>query len=322
MFITINGGADSQFELLGYLLCPGAYYAIGRSIVRKKKRDSEIITFLMLLVIVSCTYLYISIAKDIQMVGLINPMRSITTDGEKSMGAATLLGVTASLGFAGISYPIVCGKTMKSFRSYVFILLLILSILSVVHLINRTGIVVVAIAGLCTTLYAVNGQYKKLLPILTIFVVTYIVLFYTGILGNEVLDAYEDRSLNEENTGTANGRFDRWIDAFSFMIQYPLGWSTQRFSLYCHSLWFDVARVSGIIPFAALLVPTYKVVINSIKMVKVKNDKIVGTLLGFIVCTILSAAMEPIMEGASTYFYTMCLIWGIQNEYMQQISKL
>lgn len=319
--IVFNGVVYSVFELLGYIFCPLSYYFIGKAIYRRKTTNSEIITFLLLLVAISCVYLYYISIIDIQKVGLINPMRMIGTDGKNTSAVATLLGVIASLGFAGFSYPIVCDKPWKSFRANLFLLLLIFSLLTVIHLINRTGIVVVAVVGILTTLYSINGRYKKIVPLLLLFVSIYLILSYTGILGNEVLDAYENRNLDEDNAYSANGRFNRWVEALTYMLEYPMGWSNQPFSLYCHNLWFDVARMGGILPFIILTILTLKVLSKTIQIISIRNNKEVGTILGFIVCTFLSASVEPIMEGASTYFCTMCLIWGLQSELLAQKSK-
>ena len=319
----INSTVSTNFENIGYLVCPLAFYVFGKRIVQVTESNRQLLSLLLLIVFLSSVDLYILIIRDVQEFGLINVYRSIGGEGsDNSVATATLLGLVASLGFGGLSYCLMETKPLRSWISWIFIFCTILSLLSVIHLLNRTGIVVCASVVICVLLYKVNGSIKQVIPALIFLLVIYLILSQLGIINNEVLDAYEARNLGEEGTGSANGRFDRWIDACTLMFQHPTGWSKMQGALYCHSLWFDVARVTGILPFSLLLYMSFKGALFTKRLIAYKSNIVVGVFLGFTVCMYLSAAMEPVLEGASSYFYLMCLFWGLQNEYYNNYNRI
>ena len=318
----INGSIDSMFETIGIILSPLAFYIFGKIVIQRTESNQQLISFILFVLFFSCINLYLLILEDIQISGLINVYRRIGEKGsDNSVAVATLLGMVASLGLGGFSYCIMEQKPLWSLESWIYFSCTILSLLSVIHLINRTGIVVCAIIIICVILYKIRGNLIKILPILLLLLIFYLLLLRLGIVNNEVLDAYEARNLDEKGTGSANGRFDRWIDACTLMFQYPFGWSKMNGALYCHSLWFDTARVSGIIPFFTMLYITIKGAAFTKRLIEYKGNILVGVFLGYTVCMYLSASMEPVLEGASSYFYLMCLFWGLQNEYYNNYNR-
>lgn len=318
-----NGTVSTNFENIGYLFCPLAFYIFGKRIIQVTESNRQLMSLLLLIVFLSCVDLYVLIIKDVQDFGLINVYRIIGGEGsDNSVAAATLLGLSASLGFGGLSYCLMEAKPLRSWISWIFIICTILSLLSVIHLLNRTGIVVCASIVICVLLYKVNGSIKQVIPALITLLIIYFILTQLGIINNEVFDAYEVRNLGEEGTRSANGRFERWIDACTLMFQHPIGWSKMQGALYCHSLWFDIARVTGILPFSIMLYISFKGALLTKRLITYKSNIVVGVFLGFSVCMYLSAAMEPVLEGASSYFYLICLFWGMQNEYYNNYNRI
>lgn len=318
--VLLNHVTTTFSELVGLLFAPAAYYLLGQSIVSKRKRDSEISSFLLLIVLSTCSYLYVSSIIDIRATGLINPLRDLSEGTGESFGAATLLGVLASIGFAGVSYNICNHRIISSLKSVLFLACSLLSLITVIHLLNRTGLVVLAVTVIIVSLYAQEFKIRKIIPALFCLIVIFAILYYLGYFQNEIVDAYIQRGSEEGNLETANGRFDRWWAACHYMFEYPFGWSTEPFAKYCHSLWFDTARVAGLVPFTVLVIITVCVFRSFIKMIRIKRNTSIGLFLGFNVCMLLSASMEPILEGASTYFCLLALLWGMQNRYIQSIQ--
>lgn len=56
------------------------------------------------------------------------------------------------------------------------------------------------------------------------------------------------------------------------------------------------------------------------RLFKMEGNPLVGFIVGLNVCMFLSAFMEPVLEGVSTYFYLMCMMWGIQRTYYERIE--
>lgn len=322
LVLFINNSYQSLFEVLGYMLGPLTFYLFGKHIIKNSRTDSQIISFILVVVICSCLGLYILTIHDINEFGLINVYRTIGGEDSTSSATATLLGLVASVGFGGVAYPLISKYPIKSIKSVLFIACVVLSLLSVIHLINRTGIVVLCVAIIVVTFYKVEGNYKKILPVIMIVLGLYFLLVFLGVINNEVLEAYEARNIGEENINTANGRTERWLQAIPLMFQHPFGWSSLTNAKYCHSLWFDTARTAGIIPFFLIVIIGYISIKRTIRLFKIRDNIVVGMLLSFFVCMFISASMEPVLEGASSYFYLMCLFWGMQTEYYNNYIRL
>lgn len=328
MIWMVSGATHSMFESVSYLICPMAYYIVGKRSVLRSVSTSDIVSFILCTTLVSSLLLYVLTVKDIAMYGLVTGERSFTiledTTGNGGL-SATLYGMVASLGIAGLSYPVLYGLR-KNIQSWLFLLCGICSLLVVLHLINRTGLVLLAVVLILSILYRTQAKQSTIVVTLFCIVVIYILLHSIGFTNTELFDAYATREEEEDyGAATAGGRTERWLWALEYLLSHPFGWyfdySNQELG-YAHNLWLDVARCTGIVPFVFLVGITIQQLIKTIHIFRIKNKPFCGFLATITIVFLLQAGVEPTMEGMSTYFYLICMLWGIQTAYSHKMEKI
>ncbi len=304
-----------EIRILVYLLCPGAFYVFGRYLSQKLSYKG-IIDFILLTILLFGLRTYLATIVDVSETGIINPIRTMNRSGSGDGDmAATLFGLNVSLGFVGLSAYFVKPK-VKVPLYFTLLVSFCLSTLTVVHLINRTGLILIV---LCTTAVLMYYSVRKAAKIFAIVGVALILAFiFIPALQSiyaDINEAYSLREINEAGEAhTFGDRLWRWEDAIKRIFTDPLGWDGRAQYNYAHNLWLDVARQTGIIPFILLLVST---ILGSKKILflarRHKADSLVALLGGIMVVMLISAFMEPVMEGFDLYFYLMCLFWGIAS---------
>ena len=89
------------------------------------------------------------------------------------------------------------------------------------------------------------------------------------------------------------------------------------------SMWLDVGRVSGIIPFCLLLVYSIKSFANV--TVIWKNTKILPSLryllLFLYIGAYVNCSVEPIWEGALNFFLALCVVDGMVSAMMRRLEN-
>lgn len=312
----VNGAIHSNFELLGMLLCPLTYYLMGCSVVRTSHSDNEILWIILLTIISSNLILWENIIADVSENGLINVSRIIATD-DGSVLSATLQSMTASLGTACVVCAISYGVRKKA----VFIISILaaaLSLFCIIHLVTRTGLIVFAVVVFVALMYNYREQWWKILLTAVFVAVVFVLVAQLGGFYFDALDAYAER--NEDSSIASGGlRTIIWKNALNDFVTHPFGWSN-KVSYYAHNLWLDVARCAGILPFFILVAISVRNYQFTYRLFKMEGNPLVGFIVGLNVCMFLSAFMEPVLEGVSTYFYLMCMIWGIQRVYYEHVE--
>lgn len=315
--LYVNRAIHSNFELLGMLLCPPTYYLMGCSVVRTSHSDNEILWIILLTIISSNLILWENIIADVSQNGVINVSRIIATD-DGSVRSATLQSMTASLGAACIACAISYGFRKKA----VFIISILataLSLFCVIHLVTRTGLFVFAAVVFVALIYNYREQWWKILLAAAFVAVAFILVAQLGGFYFDAMEAYAER--NEDTSIVSGGlRTFLWERALMDFVTHPFGWSnTVRY--YAHNLWLDVARCTGMLPFFILVAISVRNYQFTYRLFKMKGNPLVGFIVGLNVCMFLSAFMEPVLEGVSTYFYLMCMMWGIQRIYYERIEE-
>lgn len=311
------GAVNSNFENFAILIGPVAYYLFGYRAMSRFNDEREFEWFFILFVLASNIMLWISNIQDGVNNGLVNISRAIVNEMGEEEHSATLQGLIAAISISCISYPIAKSKYFD-IESVLFIIFSILGIYCTIHLVNRTGLFVFVLVVFAALLYSVRKSGKSLVFFLLFGVSFFYVLNMLGFIQIDVLDAYMAREVDSSTMG-GGLRFDKWTAAFKYLFEYPFGW---RFILkdvgYCHNLWLDVARCGGIIPFVLVLSASIKNYKNTFFLYKQKGLSINGFFVAYSFGLFLAAFVEPVIEAVSTFFFIMCMIWGMQQAYIDR----
>lgn len=308
----------SWANLISYLICPILFYFWGKFVVDKTNGNlNKLITFWCISILLFSVILYISTAQDIILNGFINSSRTFpiwgSVSGAESL-SATLYGLNASLGLVGLPFYFTKCKTRKLIK-YIFLLLSILSLITVIHLINRTGIVILVLCFVTVALYRYNGNIFRLLALCSIIVIISLILVQFQVINQDISDAYIIRDDGVGSINTAGGRLEKWIIGLNNIFKHPFGWEFSSIKYgYAHNLWIDIARIAGIIPFTLFLIVSIFAFNTLRKLLKYREKKITPLILGLNICFFLSSFVEPVIEAMPLYFYLYIMLWGIQQQ--------
>ena len=252
-------------------------------------------------------------------VGVENTTRKLVIEGTVDKNA-TYYGLVGSIGFAGISIFLYQMKLRQHIFIYGLLFVAILSTLSIMHLVNRTGLVIVAATILLLYVYKVLGKKTVSFSGILFLALIAIVVFYVlqGEYMSDIASAYSNRSDSLDGAGR---RSWRWALGLEFLFVHPMGWSTLPGyqELYCHNLWLDVSRSAGFFPFIILIYYSVIDIKHFLAILKDRNKNIVAfILLAYFVVFTLSSFMEPVIDGFVLYFYLYCMIGGCLNQYYKE----
>lgn len=325
LVLLLNTGEFNPHYLL-YLVAPVSFYVFGQYIITKINNQTGILNFLLFVLMFYALQTYIITIEDVNEIGLINPMRVMLREGdEESMVNATQFGCNVSLGLSGLGIFMALKNENNSIRKFLFLGVFLLSLLTVIHLVNRTGIVILVVCTLCSVFYSLKSKQINLNVIWKLLFVAVVGLFVFSISsdnGFDILEAYTNRTSNE-NTSISDygGRSWRWVDAIGRLFTYPFGWANDVKYNYVHNLWLDVAMSAGIIPFLFITIVTIKGMKQLSKLIKNNNDIIVNCILSLSICFFLNSFMEPVIIGFDSFFYLYCMLWGIQKKYLECLKS-
>lgn len=306
----INGYVESGFVLLAHVVSPVAFYCFGRWIVVWYKNINSRILFLSTLILAFLLQLFVLTFQDIMLVGLVNNSRRMLLDAgkEDSTLSATLYGLMSSVGIGAISS--IFTKNIKFlYRLFLFVLSL-LSLLIAIHLVNRTGVVVLAIGILFSFVYSTKMSISRIFPALLAISMLALIVYETGIIGDDLIDAYISRE-NESGVESSNmgGRLELWVTAISNLVIYPFGWHSKDY--FAHNLWLDIARVGGWIPFIMFTKVTISVFKKMKKVMTYRLEAFTVVLFTIMVCMLVNSSVEPVMEASNIYFFLLICFFGM-----------
>ncbi len=317
-YYTANAWANEIIYLLGPLCC----YICGKYFVSKSLNTTWLLWITLIVCLVVTLPMYIQTIRDIMGGEIISYSRQLGSDEDAL--AATLYGLVAAINLSGLGFFILNRKNSNLIFSAAFLVLFICSFLTTIHLINRTGIVITAFA--LVAMITVHGIGSGLKVIIWLSIILLVALFAFGDdwLINS-LDAYDYRN-NVQGNGleSGGGRYERWIDAIEKLLLYPLGWwkDTYTYNDRVHNLWLDVARIAGIIPFTFIITFFVRWINTQIKLLRqYKQNSLVMLLFGVLLCMILAASVEPVIEAKVFYFCLMLFFMGIESEIYNQRKR-
>lgn len=310
-------GFFSDFSTLLALAIPlFPFYCFGSYVQENLKNRQYVLLFILVTVTLYSYEIYSTIIRSIAATGsVINVTREFYFDEDEMRKlTATLVGLGASMGFIGLPMAILL-KDSK-IKRILFLAVFVCSLLTTIHLVNRTGLVVGVVTMVATSLYYYRSNRKYILFAVLFCFVLLLVLSYSGVINQEVIDAYTKR--NEADLSTGGDRTGRWDYAINQLLLHPFGWAEHLGTTvyYIHNMWLDIAKVTGIIPFLLLVTPTFLSMKTLVRLMHKKQDIIVALFISLNTCFFLSCFVEPVYGGLHLFLYVM--VWGMQNQYLKQ----
>ncbi len=323
-FLYLNNFTVGPGYTIYCLFYPSIFYLVGKYL--GNKYDKNIILLFLLIIFVSFEFITLkNILTSVFTGEIIRLDRSIEdiTGFELS---ATLYGVIVSVGLAGI--PMILVKTNNKIESrlkILFFFLGILSLLSVIHLVNRTGIIIL-LADFILLFFLLMKEKKMSFSTFIVLIILIVGVNYWLSNNSIIRDAYLLRE-DASSWTTGGDRISRWVESISCIYKQPWGGGVYEgsFRHYAHNLWLDVLEIGGIVPFIFLVIGTIKAIKLNIVCVSEGQNKSVFfsnymALLGL--TFFLQCFVEPIMEANIIYFCLYTLFWGIISASITKNRKL
>ena len=236
-------GAGSGFVFLSILIAPFAFYKFGCWVMGWLHDDNQRLKFIFITLLCYLSPALLLTIQDMMLVGLVNESRHLLMDigKEDTTLAATLYGLMSSTGIGFVS--IFFAPKMKLWEKLCYSSICIMAVLIAIHLVNRTGLVLLALCVLFAFAYSSRLKFSRLVIMALLMLIVFVVIIKSGLIPQDVLDAYIER----EDSATTNaaeygGRTVLWNDALSKIFTHPFGWKRLK---YAHNLWLDLAAIGG-----------------------------------------------------------------------------
>ena len=286
----------SGFIYLSMIIAPVAYYRFGSWAICWLEDDKKKLQFLFISILLYLIPVLLLTIQDILIVGFVNESRYLLSDigKEESTLSATIYGLMSSAGIAFVS--IIFAESLKLKEKAVFFSLAAIALVIVVHLINRTGIVLLITSIILSFGYSTGMRLSKVVSSLLLLLLVLVIIIKSGLVSQEIIDAYIEReSGTTDNAAELGGRSGKWQAAISDLMSSPLGWKRVG---YVHNLWLDLAAVAGWIATIPFVVATINVLKTTFRMIK-RNV----TPFRLVVVTIIEASL--------LFFVLMMFVWGM-----------
>lgn len=315
IFSSINGVPYQLHALALYGICPIVFYQYGKDIAKRWDSENKHMIFWIIIVFCYCVDIFLICGHNILSTGeLINLRREFSfdkTDAESV--SATLIGLSMDIGMIGLPMSlIVKDKKVK----LAFFILFLGSLIVTLHLLNRTGLVVMVLCAVSLVLFRSRKDRKLLLISIAAILCLALALWYFDVLNKDLIEYYTARN---KDLSTMGDRTGRWASAVSNLLVHPFGWINYENHIrtfYVHNMWLDVARVSGILPFILLVYLGCSSFISSFGYVRKTESQLSYLILALNICFFASCFVEPILGG--THFMLYCLLWGYQETVISQ----
>ena len=319
----INGKNNSYFILFSYIIAPATFYRFGRFLMNIFKKDTVRQLFLITSTILYLIYLFILTIKDIALIGIVNESRILLNNNSMMNSSmhgigATMYGMMSSIGIGCIGT--IFTKKQKLWIKLVYILISILSMLCVIHLVNRTGIIVFIACIVILFFISTKMNITNILKTLLLLLLLWFIIVQSGIINQDILDAYAQRENSEiSNSGELGGRRNLWLLAIYDMFIYPFGWTSPYYN-YAHNLWLDIARVGGLISLIPFIIATLQSLKNLFRLsYKKKLSNFAIIIISINIAMLFSVFVEPVIDGSLLYFCLLMMIWGITTSLVKEI---
>lgn len=245
-----------------------------------------------------------------------------------SYRAATGSGILNTLMVSTIPYTVKFEKRLPV--KLFFIILLVLDIRYMFMLGTRTQFFILLLMTIFATIQFSYSRYGftgviKCIVVITVIIIAAILVYNFNVLSvrdyilkTNLAARYVERASLEKSDSF---RFHSFWRGLRDLFIYPLG--RHRGQIYYHNMWLDVGRVSGIIPFATLLMYSVR---NFKNVIVIWNgEKIIPALRYLLLFAYMGVYanffVEPIWEGGLNLFLAMCVIDGMTNAMTRRIQN-
>lgn len=315
VWVILSGRMQSGFLSISYLITPVAFYRFGQYLMSEFKGETQRYCLILSIGYAYLFNMFVLTVASIATVGIVNNSRVLFgfTMRDESL-AATLYGLMASYGIGCIG--VVFAKDTKVVVRILSLGLVLLSMLTVVHLINRTGVVILACCLMISLALSYRRQKMKTVIVVMLLLLGTFILVNRGLINGDVLDAYARRN-NQKGYDfvTAGGRTELWSDAFKNLCRNPMGWYQKS---YAHNLWLDIAKVGGWISLFPFICTTLLFMKNICLLFKKLHSSFSCSIIVLNISLILAASVEPVIEGSMLFFSILLVLWGMTNSLSKQ----
>lgn len=322
IIITIYGlSINGKGYIIIFSLFPLLFYLTGRYLM--DHWFSQIRILFMLLLVPMAYVVFSGVVTDVMRNGFLNESRDVVVNG--LIFAATLDGVRISLCLAafGMIFAVPKNKVERIYK-YTLLILGALAIFCTIHLLNRTGIIIAIVSCLAVLLANIRTYSFSniIIGVVLLALIGYGV--YPVLLEYKVVDSYKER---EDDFGagynTAGGRTVRWMDAVDKIVKQPMGGGIYKrgYRYYAHNFWLDVAELTGILPFVALMGCTIIGFWKNFQVIRCRKIPLFlrSWLITMNTGFVLACFVEPIMEGLPAYAFLLFFFWGMTSILYEQI---
>lgn len=308
----INGACQGFSSLLVNGLPWFFYYIFGKYIIDIYNEEKSLLNFILYSVLVMSLITQLSIIYKISSTGMIvDPTRNFyylgTAEDELMNSTTALAKISPSL--VGLS-AIFIVKDYK-FQRILFAVICLITLLGSVNTLTRGPIVVCAFTFIIMALVYFRKHTGKLILLFAVVSILLYLLLNSTSFSGDIISGFAGR--NEDGSASTMGdRTFRWASGIHDLFIYPFGWWTKENSYYLmHNMWLDIAKMSGIVPFAILVVLSIKMFFNNLSLIKTNKTAIPYLLLALNLCVCVSNFQEPITDGLVVGF--LCMVWGMTN---------
>lgn len=312
--LIIDDRVISWANTISYAICPILFYRMGVYIADKTTKRGLVIILTMLVACLTFPLLMSTIDSIVKTGEFVNIYRTLGSEGfEDDTIGATYYGLYASLGLACVSMLF---TRMQKALIYKILALccVIAALLTTIHLVNRTGLIILVVCLLLAILYSTKGSIlKKLLLLGVCSGVVVAVLYWVlpDLTTDEIFEAYLSREEDADfDLASGGGRFKLSLNVMQKMFYNPFGMPEES---YAHNMWLDIIRVAGFLPFVPFIVATFINYKQVWHILKGRDMEIAPYLLGLNVALLLSCMVEPIIEASALYLYIVMMMWGVNS---------
>ncbi|MFH6604960.1 O-antigen ligase family protein [Maribacter algicola] len=325
IFYTFTPDFSVQGTLF-YVFFPTAFFLLGKYVVIKTRRVKDLYLFFFVVGFLFSLTALLSVGLNLIEGGFKQFERTIPLFWNGHLVSATLMGSFFTFNMCIPALLIVQQGKLNLIQKLVAMAIFVASLLCTFRLGSRTQSVIAVFLTVIALIYIIPRQSrdKNLRLIIMLGVVAIMVYLYVPLnLDADYLSVLGNRLDDSKNTASAGGRTERWTKSLYNLFRKPLGWSFEEFG-YSHNLWLDVAQVTGLIPFFAVLFFTYKNIKKTIRAVlKRGGDLSFRTMiLAFTISANLLFFVEPVMQGTFYMFVVYCFFQGAISKYYFFIEDL
>ncbi len=322
LFYSFNLYLGSQYIVI-YIFFPLGFYLLGKFLVEKANSPSSLFNLMVAIGFVFSLVALLSVVLNILEGGFVQLERDVPMLWGGAPPAATAM---ATYFLFNMCIPAVLVSRTKEMNNFVKVLLLVIFLISVycvLRLGSRTQLLITLFTLAASVLFIVTKQSARRNIVLFggLFILLNIGLNYVNLDSkSDLMTSYASRMDSKKyGAGTAGGRTERWAKSLNNLVEKPFGWSLDEFG-YAHNLWFDVLRVTGIIPFFLLVIFSVRSILNTKRAITANpnNVAISNLFLVYMLAIFLQFLVEPIFDGIYHLFVFFCLLQGVINGYAKK----